>query len=286
VRSGIYRLLFKSLQYSHPVSILNSTVTNHDSRAPKHHPLSPTHSSILHPHTLPNTHPQVGHELSALTPSRTLDSLYLTPILDTLSRQNPNTPFTTTPTKNGIYDTSASQTLYLFIDLKTPGPTTWPAVLSALAPLQNLGYLSTYDGNTFTSNPITVVGTGNTPLDLVQSAVPRFAFFDAPLTLLSTTFDNTTAFDSPIASTDFEASFGVVKGVGEGEGVLNDTQVDLLREQVGAAHDKGIKVRYWNLPAWPVGTRNSVWRTLWEEGVDFLNADDVQTVAGFWEGAG
>ena len=38
---------------------------------------------------------------------------------------------------SGVYDTSSGQTLYLFVDLKTDGPTTWPFVLKALQPLRD-----------------------------------------------------------------------------------------------------------------------------------------------------
>ncbi|PVI00476.1 hypothetical protein DM02DRAFT_563109 [Periconia macrospinosa] len=223
----------------------------------------------------------VGHERSALTKERTLESLYVNPILDTLHRQNPITEFAPEPTQNGVFDTSSGQTLYFFIDLKTPGPETWPVVLKALEPLRSGNWLSTYDGKTFTSKPVTVIGTGNTPLNLVQEAVPRDAFFDAPLAALSTTSSNITSNDSPIASTDFAASFGEVRNQ-----EFNSTQLDTLREQIKTAHAKGIKVRYWNQPAYPVGTRNAVWRILWDEGADFLNADDLEGVAGFWEGRG
>lgn len=115
----------------------------------------------------------------------------------------------------------------------------------------------------------------------MQSAIPRFAFYDAPLALLATDFSNITSFDSPIASTDFALWFGDVR-----KQEFNDTQLETLRSQVGTAHGKGIKVRYWDQPLWPVGTRNAVWRTLWNEGVDLLNADDLQGVAEFWEGKG
>ncbi|KAF1954162.1 hypothetical protein CC80DRAFT_537022 [Byssothecium circinans] len=223
----------------------------------------------------------VGHEPSALTQTRTLQSLYLTPILSTLHRQNPLTDFAPTPTHNGVFDTSSSQTLYLFIDLKTPGPETWPAVLAALEPLRKGGWLTTYDGSTLTTRPITVIGTGNTPLWQVQAALPRDAFYDAPLAQLASAFSNITAYDAPIASTDFAAAFGEVR-----RREFNETQMETLRTQVGTAHAKGIMVRYWNQPAWPVGTRNAVWRTLWGEGVDFLNADDLEGVVGFWEGGG
>ncbi|KAF2646724.1 hypothetical protein P280DRAFT_464910 [Massarina eburnea CBS 473.64] len=223
----------------------------------------------------------VGHETSALTQSRTLDSLYLTPILSTLHRQNPVTEFAPTATHNGVFDTDSAQTLYFFIDLKTSGPETWAAVLSALEPLRTGGWLSSYDGTTFTSRAVTVIGTGNTPLGLVQAAVPRDAFYDAPLPLLGSTFDNITSNDSPIASTDFAAAFGEVRSK-----EFNSTQLDLLRSQIKAAHDKGIKVRYWNQPSYPIGTRNAVWRTLWDAGADFLNADDLAGIAGFWENEG
>ncbi|KAH5267410.1 hypothetical protein HBI70_131630 [Parastagonospora nodorum] len=59
-----------------------------------------------------------------------------------------------------------------------------------------------------------------------------------------------------------------------------------VREQVGAAHERGVMARYWNQPAWPVGTRNAIWRTLWDEGVDLLNVDDLKGCSEFWEGGG
>ncbi|KAL5433804.1 hypothetical protein PMIN07_000795 [Paraphaeosphaeria minitans] len=223
----------------------------------------------------------VGHERQALTKERTLESLYINPILDTLHRQNPVTNFWTEQTFNGVYDTSSAQTLYFFIDLKTSGPETWSAVLSALEPLRKAGYLSTYNGTGFTSKPVTVIGTGNTPIWLVQSAVPRDAFYDAPLAQLGGAFSNITANDSPIASTDFEASFGEVRMES-----LNDTQLGTLREQLNAAHDRGIKARYWNQPGFPVGTRNAVWRMLYNEGADLINVDDLEGAAGFWESHG
>jgi hypothetical protein len=78
----------------------------------------------------------VGHEQGALTDERTFESIYINPILDTLHRQNPtNSPFLATPTKNGVFDTNGDQTLYLFVDVKTDGATTWPYVVKALEPL-------------------------------------------------------------------------------------------------------------------------------------------------------
>lgn len=226
----------------------------------------------------------VGHEESALTNERTFDSLYIQPILSVLHNQNPNSSFLTNgaTTKNGVYDTSGGQTLYLFVDVKTDGPTTFPYVVEALRPLRDAGYLTTVNGTTVTSGPVTVIGTGNTPLDQVQGVSPRDYFYDAPIPTLATTFANITADVSPIASTDFAVQFpDVVSNTG-----FTAAQLALLKTQVAVAHAKGILLRYWDQPGWPVGTRNSVWRILWDNGVDILNVDDLEGVASFWEGLG
>ncbi|GAB7364271.1 hypothetical protein MBLNU230_g4819t1 [Neophaeotheca triangularis] len=225
----------------------------------------------------------VGHEESALTTVRTFESLYIDPILSVLNAQNPSSPFVTTenlPTRNGVYDTAAGQTLYLFVDLKTPGPETWPLVVAALQPLREAGYLTTYNGSAIVPGPVTVIGTGNTPLDQIASVSPRDYFYDASLPLLTTEHSNITAEISPIASTAFTAVLGDFRGL-----ELNSTQLEVLADQVGVARERGIGVRYWDQPGFPIGTRNAVWRQLWEAGVELLNVDDLEGAAGFWEGS-
>ena len=46
------------------------------------------------------------------------------------------------------------------------------------------------------------------------------------------------------------------------------------------AHGKGIMLRYWYQPGWPISTRDGIWRQLTEVGVDLINADDVASAAG------
>ncbi|EFX04806.1 hypothetical protein CMQ_1734 [Grosmannia clavigera kw1407] len=224
----------------------------------------------------------VGHEQSALTAARTFASLYVEPILAVLRAQNPNSSYVSSlPTRNGVFDTASGQTLYLFVDVKTDGPSTWPYVVEALAPLRRAGYLTRVNGSAVIAGPVTVIGTGNTPLNLVQGVTLRDYFYDAPIPYLDSTFANITADVSPIASTDFAVQFGTVLGQ-----TFNDSQLVRLRKQVRVAHSKGIKVRYWDQPGWPVGTRNAIWRTLWDNGVDLLNVDDLEAVADFWENEG
>ncbi|KAF7718829.1 PLC-like phosphodiesterase, TIM beta/alpha-barrel domain-containing protein [Penicillium ucsense] len=220
----------------------------------------------------------VGHDQSSLTKERTLQSLYIDPILDILERQNPTSPFVTEPTRNGVWDTTPDQTLYFFIDLKTSGPETFKAVVKALEPLRQKGYLTTlHGGRNLTNGPVTVIGTGNTPLNMVAHVSDRDYFFDAPLTALNDAeYSNITKFVSPIASTDFAAAVGRITS--DTDPVLNNSQVKVLRDQIALARSRGIGARYWNTPSWPVRTRNLVWRTLLREGVALLNVDDLDAV--------
>lgn len=224
----------------------------------------------------------IGHETSALTFARTFESLYINPLLDVLKKQNPASPFDPAPTQHGVFDGYSAQTLYLFVDVKTPGDQTWPFVVKALEPLRKAGYLSRVENassTTITYGPVTVIGTGNTPLSKVQPVVPRDYFYDAPIPTLNSTFSNITSLVSPIASTDFAVQFGTIHNTSVS---FNESQLALLRAQVAVAHKKGIKLRYWDQPAWPISLRNGVWKLLWDEGVDLINADDVAAAAGLW----
>ncbi len=218
----------------------------------------------------------VGHERSALSPARTFESLYINPILDVLTKENPSDAFVTAPTHNGVFDGYSGQTLYLFVDVKTDGESTWPAVVSALEPLRAGGWLTTWNGTAVTPGAVTIIGTGNTPLDQIQDLTNRDYFYDAPLALLGTTFSNITASVSPIASTDFGTVFGTINGT-----EFNSTQLATLRSQIATAKSKGIMTRYWDQPAWPIATRNAVWSLLVQEGTGLVNADDLAEAAGY-----
>ncbi|KEQ86615.1 hypothetical protein D6D18_00397 [Aureobasidium pullulans] len=222
----------------------------------------------------------VGHEQSALTHARTFDSLYIQPILSVLKKQNPSSPVVTAPTKNGVFDTDAGQTLYLWVDVKTDGPSTWPYVVRALEPLRAGGWLTKYNGTGITNGTVTVIGTGNTPRAQVESLNERDYFFDGPLSTLNGTANtNITQFLSPIASTSFKASFGWPR-----DGKLNETALAKLRGQIASASARGIGTRYWETPNWPIGNRNAIWRLLYNEGATLINADDLAGIANFWDG--
>ena len=80
--------------------------------------------------------------------------------------------------------------------------------------------------------------------------------------------------NSYYASTSFGKSIGQMSGYD-----LSAHQLALLRGQIRSAHRRGLKVRYWDFPAWPPELRKSVWKTLVAEGVDVLTGDDMRTMS-------
>ncbi|KAI9828800.1 MAG: Altered inheritance of mitochondria protein 6 [Thelocarpon impressellum] len=225
----------------------------------------------------------VGHSVASLTWNRTFRALYVDPLVAVLEKQNPVTDFANA-TRQGAFDTDPEQSLVLLVDFKTPGAKTWPHVLDELAPLRERGWLTRFNGTHVVPGPVTVVGTGNTPFDLLSNYTSRDLFFDAPLEEMyeaedaPSTVYNYTAENSFYASTRMASTLGHVAL----SGVLDESQLEILRGQVRGAHRRGLKVRYWDLPGWPTGARNRVWTTLVAEGVDVLNVDDLDGVKGLW----
>ncbi|OAG02967.1 uncharacterized protein CC84DRAFT_1096648 [Paraphaeosphaeria sporulosa] len=247
----------------------------------------------------------VGHSTRDLTIDNTFGSMYVDPLMRIVDQQNtPNTPFETVSKsglKNGVFEMDPTQTVVLLVDFKNDGHALYPVVSSQLEPLRQKGYLSYYDGHTIVPGPITIVATGNAPFDLVtRNSTHRDIFFDAPLAGLSPLSSQTTDHASkraggqgtvgttPLSTFDltnsYYASVDFKKAVGWcWFGRVSATQRELIRAQIRAAKERGLKSRYWGAPKWPVGVRNMVWRVLVEESVDYLNGDDLREMTrGDW----
>ena len=229
----------------------------------------------------------VGHNTASLSRKRTLRSLYIDPLIKIIEDQNTETDFYN-GTTNGVYDFEPAQSLTLLVDLKTGGAETWPLVMKQVQPLRDRGWLSFIDENgKVHKRPITLVGTGNTPFELLTANLTyRDAFFDAPLeTMLETSTNDSLAYEpldatqynksnSHYASMRFKVAVGRIWG-----GKLSKKQIEIIQGHVRGAHRRGLKARYWDLPAWPIALRNHVWDVLIKEGADPLNVDDLEAVS-------
>ena len=164
---------------------------------------------------------------------------------------------------------------------------------------------------------MTVVGTGNTPFDLiVEKSNYRDIFFDAPLDEmweplqisdnLSTGDEIKNSFTAPSkpstrkvsrgqgktgtdfitspsafdTSNSYYASVSFWKIIGyPWTGRLSSKQLNLIRGQIRGAKRRGLKARYWETPSWPTSLRNQIWDVLVSEGADVLNVDDLEAAA-------
>ncbi|KAF2473385.1 uncharacterized protein BDR25DRAFT_387595 [Lindgomyces ingoldianus] len=209
----------------------------------------------------------VSHAWRSTKKERTLQSLYLDPITNIFTNRNVST--TSIKDKEvGVFDTDPNASIILLIDFKSDGAKTWPVLISQLEPLHKKGWLTYFNGAEVVQGPLTIVGTGNTPFDLVLANTNRYIFFDAALDDVSN--EKYTKENSYYASVQLNKAIGHIW-----LNRLTSSQVNTLKKQIKAAADKGLKSRYWDTPSWPISLRDKVWFTLTENDVGMLNVDDL-----------
>lgn len=210
----------------------------------------------------------VSHSWKTTTQVRTLNSLYLKPLSEIFNKRSVSQA-SVEDREVGIFDADPNVSVVLLIDFKSDGHATWPALLAQLQPLRDKNWLTYYDGEKVYRGPLTIVGTGNTPLELVQSRpTNRFVFFDAPISSVSDTMYNYT--NSYYASASLKDAIGKLW-----LNRLSTDQEETLRKQIKTVEEKGLKSRYWDTPGWPISVRDMLWFKLTELGVGVLNVDDL-----------
>ncbi|KAI8962251.1 hypothetical protein F5Y11DRAFT_197677 [Daldinia sp. FL1419] len=204
----------------------------------------------------------IGHVLP--TPGRTLSVQYTQPLRDILDHNNDGSCGNI-----GVYKANPGQSITLLVDFKTSDSNTLDAVVKALQPLRDGGYLSHLDGDKFVERQVTVVASGDAPFDRISSGdgVPdRDVFYDAHVDQWDNNFSSQNSY---YASADFKDAVGNPGSVKD----FSESQKSTVQSQAQKAHDAGLKVRYYNLPG------DYLWEPLAALGVDRLNADDMYDTA-------
>lgn len=256
----------------------------------------------------------VGHHKAELAENRTLRTLYIDPLVKLLDRSDRSSQASRSK-PNGVFDSDPAQTLVLLIDFKGDGHDTFGVVEQQLRPLRERNLVSYWDGTRLHSRAVTVVATGNTPLDMVlDNSSYRDIFLDAPLRALWEPPREPIGHSDALHSKDGEIDYGTAMSLPEGidansalanvnaelfntstayyastsfasdigfvwRGHLSPRQMNIIRGQIRGAKRRGLKARYWNTPAWPTALRNHVWHVLIKEGADVLNVDDLKAAA-------
>lgn len=248
----------------------------------------------------------VGHVRSALTPGRNLQDTYLQPISDMLEARNHGMD---SYMRRGIFESDPDRSLVLLVDFKDSSDIIWPVLETHLQPLRNQGYLTHFNGTDVVERAVTIVASGAVSFrDVIANTTYRDIFMDAPLQIMGdesprSLFD-TSGSDLPFdvvvddalplrqpvnpavydRTNSYYASAPFFKTIGYPvRSRLSQPQMKKLKSQISGAHEQGLKVRYWDVPTWPIGVRNYLWRVLVREGVDYLSVDDIRAAArGDW----
>jgi len=188
----------------------------------------------------------VGHDRSDLIDGRTLEYLYITPIVKSFEANG------------GRAWRGSDDRFILLIDLKTPAETTLDHVVRLVA-----AYPHVFDSKV---NPLAVqvVISGDMPPPSAFDGYPPFISFDGRINIDYT--------PDQLARVEF-ISATLVNYVKEwnGKGALTGRDRDQVAQAIHHAHQLGKKIRFWGTPDGP-----NAWDTFHQMGVDIINTDRVE----------
>jgi len=197
----------------------------------------------------------VAHRIPLLKRKKTIESLYLKPLLKYMSNA-------------GGQVQTPMDTVVLMIDIKSNGEKTYAALRKILNKYKPI--LSTCEKGKVIIRNLTLVLTGHRPLQLLKSEDSRFVFADADLRKINTEEANPEMFTT--ASCKYS---NIIKWKGKGE--IPELEREHLKELVNKAHLSGTKVRLWAAPE-----NETVWLFLRDCGVDLINTDKLVALKRFF----
>ncbi|WP_176085720.1 phosphatidylinositol-specific phospholipase C/glycerophosphodiester phosphodiesterase family protein [Martelella sp. HB161492] len=202
----------------------------------------------------------VGHTAAELGDERSLQALYLDPLL---ARVRDN---------DGKVYADQDQPLILLVDLKQDGPDTYRA-LEKLLPAY-AGMLTSYRDGVVTPGAVTLVLTGSSAWQVLRMEKERYAFTDASYVELNLNMP-------PEAMVMLSQKWTQITHW-KGEGPLNDNEDRFIRKIIAKGHERGAKVRFYATPDEPGPGRDAVWTYLLDAGADLLNTDDLNGLSAFF----
>ncbi len=195
----------------------------------------------------------VAHDLEDTRPGRTLQALYLDPLRQRIHQ-------------NGGRVYPDGPPITLLIDIKSEAVATYEVLDRVLR--QYADILTIFSGETMDEGPVTAIISGNRPRATMTAQSIRYAAYDGRLEDLD--LHSPTTF-IPLISDNW---FTFARWLGKGE--PPEKVITRLADTVNKAHAQGRKIRFWATSDNP-----AVWRLLYDAGVDYLNADDLNGLREF-----
>lgn len=197
----------------------------------------------------------VAHSTAELSADRTLKALYLDPLRQ---RMQSHANDSSEPFQSVEGD---GQPVTLLIDLKSEGESTYRALNQLLSKYDDV--FTHVDSDGVHRRGVTAIISGNRPIELVQSDLPRFVGVDGRLSDLESDYS---ADLMPLISDHWGRNFQW-----RGKGDLPAADREKLSQILKQAHQKNRRIRFWATP-----DDEAAWEVLHEAGVDLINTDDLE----------
>ena len=197
---------------------------------------------------------RVGHDKADAIPGRTIEKLYLDPLLERTRA-------------NGGRVYPGGPEVILLIDLKNDGAACFTA-LHAVLERDYAGMLTSFGPAGLEKRAVRAIISGDRPRAIMESLPVRYAAYDGRPDDLG---GGASAEFIPLIS---ESWAGLFKWHGKGE--MPAAEATKLDDIVARSHAEGRIVRFW-----AVAPRVEMWRVLFDAGVDLINTDDLDGLRDF-----
>jgi len=195
----------------------------------------------------------VAHDLDKVRPEGTLQTWYLDPLRERISRN-----------RGRVFLNGPAFTL--MIDVKSDAAETYVALRAAL---QNYtDFLTTFTTTNSTVRGVTIILSGNRATELVAAEPLRVVALDGRLSDLDA---NPPLTLFPLISDDWRKHF-----TWRGDGRFSRNEQEKLHQLVSQARAQGRRIRFWATPDSAPG-----WRELRDADVDLIGTDNLSGLAAF-----
>jgi len=190
----------------------------------------------------------VSHELKDTQSNRTLQKLYLNPLLQKVQENN------------GYPYPDTNRSLQLLIDIKTDSLSTLKKLVEVLR-----GYPAIIN-----QQKIRITITGNRPLYSLFTSYPPFIWFDGEL---HKNYSAAALTRIVMMSDDFENY-----SKWNGQGVMPAADKREVNAGIAKSHRLNKPVRFWDAPDLP-----NAWKQFESQGVDYINTDKLKELSNFFK---
>jgi len=195
----------------------------------------------------------VGHDRRDLKPERSLEALYLDPLL---ARAKAN--------GGRIYP--GGPVFTLLVDIKDDGRKTYARLREVLKTYAEM--LTEFTDDATTERAVTIVLSGSRPEEMVAAESPRFVGLDGRLGDLAQQ-PNPNLY--PLVSDSWMSVFKWA-----GAGPMPEDERATLNSLIAQAHANRQRIRFWALPF-----STDAWHVAYDAGVDLINVDFLEKARKF-----